>query len=143
MNGRTIGQVWLYVLGVDAGKASIVQALRVQEPGPKYCHFPLGDERGYDWHFFNELTAERRVQKRERGRVKWAWEQLLGHARNEAFDVRNYANAAFRALDPDLDAVRARLIARRSSKKEQPAAEAKRPPKKRGVVRRAERIDDW
>lgn len=143
VNGRTIGQVWLYVLGVDAGKASIVQALRVQEPGPKYCHFPLGDERGYDWHFFNELTAERRVQKRERGRVKWVWEQLLGHARNEAFDVRNYSNAAFQALDPDLDAVRERLIARRSAKKEQPPAEVKRPAKKRGVVRRAEKIDDW
>ena len=48
VNGRTIGQVLLYVLCVDAGKASIVQALKVQEPGPKYCHFPLGDERGYD-----------------------------------------------------------------------------------------------
>lgn len=143
INGRTIGQAWLYPLGVDAGKASIEQALKVQEPGPKYCHFPIGDEKGYDWNFFNELTAERRVQKRERGRVKWAWEQLLGHKRNEAFDVRNYAMAAFVALSPDLDAVHARLMQRRGEAAATPAPAPKKPARKRGVVRRAEKIEDW
>lgn len=142
VGGNAIGQTWLYTLGVDAGKAAIVSALQVQTPGPKYCHFPLGDEKGYDWQYFNELTAERRVQKRERGRVKWAWEQILGHRRNEGFDVRNYANAAFRALDPDLDAVQARLAQRR----DQTAAtepSQKPPAKRRGAIRRKEQIDYW
>lgn len=30
---------WLYTLGVDAGKETIMSSLKVQEAGPKYCHF--------------------------------------------------------------------------------------------------------
>lgn len=142
IDGKAIGQVWLYALGVDAGKAAIVSALQVQAPGPKYCHFPLGEAKGYDWQYFNELTAERRVQKRERGRVKWAWEQILGHKRNEGFDVRNYANAAFWALDPDLDAVQARLAQRRGQKA---AAETQKqaPVKRYGAIKKRETVDYW
>ena len=33
---------WLYTIGVDAGKSLIMSSLKVQEPGPKYCHFPRG-----------------------------------------------------------------------------------------------------
>lgn len=109
INGREIGKCWLYTLGVDAGKASIMSALKVQEPGAKYCHFPKGEERGYDANYFNGLLSEKLVLKRERGRDRWAWEKLPGHQRNEPLDCRNYAMAAFRILDPDLDAVESRL----------------------------------
>ena len=40
---------------------------------------------------------------------KWQWEKLPGHNRNEALDCRNYANAAFRALNPNLDAIERKL----------------------------------
>lgn len=109
INGKEIGKCWLYTLGVDAGKASIMSALKVQEPGAKYCHFPKGEERGYDANYFNGLLSEKLVLKRERGRDRWAWEKLPGHQRNEPLDCRNYAMAAFRILDPDLDAVESRL----------------------------------
>ena len=59
--GKTIGQTWLYVLGVDAGKADIMASLKVQEPGPRYCHFPKGMERGYDNAFFTGLLSEKLV----------------------------------------------------------------------------------
>lgn len=130
VNGRAIGQTWLYSLGVDAGKAEIMGALKVQEAGPKFCHFPKGEERGYDLAFFNGLLSEKLVMKSERGRTRWAWVKLPGHERNEALDCRNYALAAFRVLDPDMDAVERRLRGKSEPVKE-PSAQVKSRPKVR------------
>ena len=109
VNGRSIAKAYLYTLGVDAGKATIMSSIRVQEPGPKYCHFPLNQEAGYNADFFNGLLSEKLVQKVEKGRMRMYWEKLPGHERNEALDCRNYALAAITALDPDFEAVERRL----------------------------------
>ena len=109
VNGKAIDTAWLYTIGVDAGKATIMSNLKVQESGAKYCHFPIGESRGYDLTYFSGLLSEKLVMKSERGRTRWVWEKILGHERNEALDCRNYALAAFRILDPNLDAVAARL----------------------------------
>ena len=141
VNGVAIGQTWLYSLGVDAGKAEIMAALKVQEAGPKFCHFPKGEERGYDLAFFNGLLSERLVMKSERGRTRWVWEKIMGHERNEALDCRNYALAALRILDPDMDAVERRLKGLGSKPHEQQAAA---PQKRRGVVKKSSvGGDDW
>lgn len=140
VNGRAIGQVWLYSLGVDAGKATIMSALKVQEAGPKFCHFPRGEWQGYDLAFFNGLLSEKLVMKSERGRTRWAWEKLPGHERNEALDCRNYALAALRVLDPDMDAVERRL--RGTPAKEGEAAQ-QRKPRPRVKKSRASIGDDW
>lgn len=138
VNGKAVGQTWLYVLGVDAGKADIFAALKVQEAGPKFCHFPKGEQRGYDVAFFNGLLSEKLVMKSERGRTRWAWVKLPGHERNEALDCRNYALAAFRSWDPDLDAVERRLRGVGDS------TELKQKTRRRGVVRRRTSAgDDW
>ena len=102
---------WLYTIGVDAGKSSIMSALKVMDPDgeSKYCHFPLGEERGYDLNYFNGLLSERMVLSKSRRGNKWSWEKLPGHERNEALDCRNYAMAGFRVVDPDLDAIERRL----------------------------------
>lgn len=102
---------WLYTIGVDAGKSAIMSALKVmdQDGETKYCHFPLGEERGYDLNYFNGLLSERLVLTRTRRGNRWAWEKLEGHGRNEALDCRNYAMAGFRVVDPDLDAIERRL----------------------------------
>lgn len=140
VNGRAIGQAWLYVLGVDAGKASIMSSLKVQEPGAKFCHFPTGLEAGYDSAYFNGLLSEKLVQKTERGRTRWVWERIPGIPHNEPLDCRNYAMAAFRVLDPDLDAVERRLKGTVSAQAEQPKQQQKR----RGVVRKSKVSgDDW
>ena len=99
---------WLYTIGVDAGKSKIMTGLKVQEPGPNYAHFPRGD-RGYDATFFSGLLSEKLVLSRSKRGDRWTWEKIPGHQRNEALDCRNYANAAFRIIDPDLDAVERRL----------------------------------
>lgn len=67
VGGRAVDRARLYTIGVDAGKASIMNNLRVGEPGAKYCHFPLGEERGYDVTYFRGLLSEKLVMRSERG----------------------------------------------------------------------------
>ena len=139
IKGQTVGKTWLYTIGVDSGKSDIMSSLKVQTAGPKYCHFPKDEARGYDLKFFNGLLSEKMVMKTDRGRTRWAWEKLKGHERNEALDCRNYALAAFRVLDPDLDAVERRLKnLPKAEKKKQEAV--KRPKTKKN---RAISGDDW
>ena len=140
VNGQAIGQTWLYSIGVDAGKADIMSALKVQEPGPKYCHFPKGVERGYDNAFFNGLLSEKLEMKTERGRTRWAWVKLPGHERNEALDCRNYALAALRVLDPDMDRVEARL---RQKADDRPQAQAPKTRKRAKTNRNIAGGNDW
>ena len=94
--------VWLYVLGVDAGKEKIMSALTVRTPGARYCHFPADKARGYDAEFFNGLASERMVLTPS---GKWQWQKITGHRRNEALDCRNYALAAFNVVNPDMAAL--------------------------------------
>lgn len=92
---------WLYVIGVNAGKSAIMQAVAVQEAGANYMHLPKGEERGYDRRWYSGLLSETEVI---RGNVV-KWEKLPGHERNEALDCRNYARAAVKVLNPDFDAI--------------------------------------
>lgn len=140
VNGQAVGQAWLYSIGVDAGKADIMGALKVQEPGPKYCHFPKGVDRGYDNTFFTGLLSEKLVMKTDGGRTRWAWVKLPGHERNEALDCRNYAMAALRVLDPDMDKVAARLRQKADGKD---AEQAQQPKKRKKTSRSIAAGDDW
>ena len=118
---------WLFTLGVNAGKASIMQALKTETPGARYCHFPLGEDRGYNIEFFNGLLSEREVIRGNS--IKW--EKLPGHRRNEALDCRNYALAALKIANPDFDAAEKRLFERKQQKKEEEKKPAPRPKKRK------------
>jgi phage terminase large subunit GpA-like protein len=101
---------WLYTLGVDSGKTIIYDALTVQEEGgTKYCHFPSNEDRGYDTAYFDGLLSETTVLVKSNGGYKVKWEKLPGHERNEPLDLRNYALAGYRIVDPDLEAIERRL----------------------------------
>lgn len=124
--------VWLYNIGVNAGKAIIFSNLEVQEPGPKYCHFPSAPEAGYDINYFNGLLSETRVYSGGREQ----WKKIPGHERNEPLDIRNYNLAMFAIINPDLDAVERRL----NSPKEADL-QPKRPRKKK--THNKPTYDDW
>ena len=68
---------------------------------------------------------------------KWKWEKLPGHNRNEALDCRNYANAAFAVLKPNLDAIYQRLHG--IVKQQDPKKKAR----KKQQSRRKYYEDDW
>ena len=104
-NKRIVGKAWLYTLGVDSGKEKIMSALKVKEPGARFCHFPDNDGKGYDLNYFNGLLSEKMTY--ERG--KWKWKKLPGHKRNESLDCRNYANAAKIVINPNMDNLKNKL----------------------------------
>ena len=87
----------LQLLGVDAGKEEIVNRLRVEKPGPAYCHFPQLENgepcRGYDEEYFAGLRAEHRQIKHKLGFRTYVWAKLASQ-RNEPFDCRILALAA-------------------------------------------------
>ena len=129
---------WLYTIGVDSGKASIMSSLKVEEPGPKFSHFPTDPDAGYDMNFFNGLLSEKMVLAHTNRGDVWRWEKIPGHERNEALDCRNYAMAALKIINPDLDAVERRL----KGVEEKPAVTQQRQkPKRRS--KRAEMFSDW
>lgn len=107
VDNKHIGQCWQYQVGVDSGKQMIMDALRIQTPGPRYCHFPIDEDRGYTHRYFKGLLSERLVYK-PKSKQKFVWEVIPGHERNEPLDCRDYAQAAFLALSPDMDAIHRR-----------------------------------
>ena len=132
-----IDRVDAYTIGVDAGKATIMANLKVQEPGPKYCHFNRHPDAGYDLNFFNGLLSEKLVLTHTRRGDRWAWEKLPGHNRNEALDCRDYANAGLKIINPDMDAIERRL----QGLEEKPKAPQQR--RQRQRHNRADAFDDW
>lgn len=95
-------KVPLFLIGVDTGKATVYQRLKVKAKGPNYCHFPLNEEAGYDEEYFKGLTAEQRVTRYHKGRETVTWELKEGVKRNEPLDMRNYATAALEIANPVL-----------------------------------------
>lgn len=143
VNGKSLGTCWQYQIGVDAGKQLIMDNLRVQTKGSKYCHFPRRDD--YGSAYFKGLLSERLAYKPER-KSPWVWEKIPGHERNEALDCRNYAMAAFKALPVDLDAIEQRLKAAKSDNyKPAPAPmPVKKPVRKKNKGTTHNRyFDDW
>ena len=106
LRNRYIGQVYVFPINVDAGKQKIMDCLKVQSRGPKYCHFPLREDYGKS--YFNSLLSEHLVIC-PKLKKKFRWEKIPGHERNERLDCRNYANAACKFLDPNFDALEKRL----------------------------------
>lgn len=139
VNGKVIGQVWVYEIGVNAGKQKIVDNLRVQSPGANYCHFPLRDD--YGKQFFKQLMSEHLVYV-PKLKHPWQWQKIPGHERNEAFDIRNYNLAACEILSPDWDAIEQKLRTAKPGEENAsiPMKEKKAKPRKR---KKSDFYEDW
>lgn len=97
------GAKLLYV-GVDDGKQHIMQRLKaITEPGPKYSHFPLDEQRGYTRTYFKGLLAERLVIEKHAGTLVKKWKNIAADKRNEPIDLMVYNLACMRSLLPDWD----------------------------------------
>lgn len=95
--------VHLFTIGVNEGKDIIYSRLKNEfEDKPGYCYFPVEKEKGYDEAYFVGLTAERKVTRFVGSALKIDWVKRSSNIRNEPLDLRNYALAAFRILNPDM-----------------------------------------
>jgi phage terminase large subunit GpA-like protein len=139
---RNKSGAWLFNIGVDVGKDTISSRLKVQfEKEPGFCHFPIEDDRGYDEQYFLGLTSERRNVRYVKGKVSINWEKRSSGARNEPFDIRNYATAALEILNPQLEILQKRYKTEAENKRKSTISEAKTPKKvqKRG----SKGVDIW
>jgi len=75
-NGATYRPV-----GVDTVKERIFANMAIAQPGPGYMHFP----RGLPQEYFEQLTSEKKIQKRRKGVV--INEYVKTRERNEALDL--------------------------------------------------------
>lgn len=92
-----------FMIAVDSGKEAILYGAGVEEPGARFMHFPVGDDRGYDLEFFRGLLSEKQMLVRRRGQNVITWEKV--HERNEPLDCRNYARAAYKFFQWDFTKV--------------------------------------
>lgn len=114
------------MIGVDTGKEAILYATGVENPGPKYMHFPIDYRCGYDMDYFRGLLSEKQVIHRRAGQSVVVWEKT--HERNEPLDMRNYALAAYRYFNWNFDKIEAAL---RGESEEIPIAKAQAERRKR------------
>lgn len=129
--GRSHRPVKLFTVGVDEGKGILFARLKGREPGPGYCHFPIGS--GYDAGYFLQLTAEKRVIRYVKGFPKAEWIKV--RARNEALDCRVQAHAALCLLNPHWRALERRVGVKRAEAPEQPQDEEPTPTEKKPPAR--------
>lgn len=93
-SGRRGRKIDLFLVGTDEAKLVVMRRLALAEPGPGYCHFPVG--RDADW--FRQLTAEKLVTRYVKGFPVREWHKT--EERNEALDCRVYALAALKIAAP-------------------------------------------
>lgn len=87
-----IKKIPLFPLGVHTIKDSIYHRLKIEEPGPGYCHFPQRTLA-----YFEGLTSEECRTRRVKGRPIREYHLRKGR-RNEPLDCRVYAYAAMLSL---------------------------------------------
>lgn len=95
--GNNIGQVQLFPLGTFTLKDTVYGRLRIEAPGPGFCHFPASRPKEY----FDGLTAEEVKTKYTKGFPVREWVKI--RERNEPLDCRAYATAAMISLNANFE----------------------------------------
>ena len=94
--------VWPFRAFTDEIKSKLYSYLKVESPGPGYCHYPKKD--CYDMKYFKQLTSEYLDKKWIDGKYRLKWMLPQGR-RNEALDIRVLGIAALNILNPQYDTV--------------------------------------
>lgn len=97
----------LFILNVFVGKRAILYNAGIQEPGPRYMHYPDDEDAGYDEAYFRGLISEQVRPVKRRGTYVEEWVKV--YERNEPLDCCNYARCAFKGFKIDLDTFERRL----------------------------------
>lgn len=79
----TVKTARLILVGTNTAKDHIFSRLRIDKPGPRYMHFPIGC--GFDQEFFEQLCSEKKVSHYRRGRSIGEYKKT--RERNEALDL--------------------------------------------------------
>lgn len=126
----------LFNIATITAKDKVFAYLRVEKPGPGYCHFP--DHYGDD--YFDGLTAEQKFTKMTKGVATYYYRKT--RPRNEPLDCRVLALAACEFISPNWAALEKNLSRRAEALGETPEQEAtgeRNPPAKKSKPPRAAR----
>jgi len=97
------GRAILRTVNVDDAKTIIFNRLKIETPGPGYCHFPYH----YGEKYYKGLTNEEKREKRKAGvLVGYEWVKT---GPNEPLDCRGYALGALTYLNPNLPRTKMRF----------------------------------
>lgn len=82
----------LILIGVNTCKEKI---LSMSNPESEYfrSHYPIAPSKGYHLEYFNQLFAEKKVERKVNGRITYTWEAI--RKRNEALDCSVYSYGAY------------------------------------------------
>ena len=105
---NNVGKCRLFPIGVNTAKELVFGRLRIQEPGPGYCHFPAD----YEDEYFKQLTAEKCVTKFHKGFPRREW--IKTRPRNDALDCRVYNMAAYAILNLNINRLADRMAQQRT-----------------------------
>ena len=118
-NRRPKKGICLKLVGTVTAKLTFHQRLKLDQSGPRFCHYPVG--YGFDEEFFAQLGAEAARQVKKNGYLKIEFHKL--RARNEALDMEGYSQAALEIMHADLLAIaaRAKKLDKEKAEDEKPA----------------------
>ena len=128
MKGKTIAGGDGFIIGVDQGKESIFYAAAIEEAGPRYMHYPIDENAGYDREYFHGLFSEKQVVRRKAGQSVVTWEKI--YERNEPLDMRNYARAAYKYFRWQFDRIERMLAGEDEEKPETRAQHERKKPRR-------------
>jgi phage terminase large subunit GpA-like protein len=117
----------LYPVGTDTAKTVVYGRLKIEKPGPGFCHFP----DHYPDEYFKQLTSEELVTRYVRGTAKRVWKKK--RPRNEALDLRVYNIAAINILNPNYKVLKAKAEKMKKENKKE-AARSIRPRRQKNFV---------
>ena len=127
--------VRVFPVGVDTAKELVFGRLQIDSPGPGYMHFP----DSLDEEYFLQLAAEKRVATYVRGVATYKWTKI--RRRNEAWDLNVYQVAAFDLLNPNLEALAAKIKPKEEEPEQKP--DTRRRIRKKRIRRRGGYVNNW
>lgn len=127
-------QVPLLIIGTVVAKNDIHAFMKNDEYGPGFMHLPID----MDYERVKQLTSEKPVDQRDKfGRKKRFWVKKTAGARNEELDLEVYSYAVLNYLNPNWEALAAKLQPITEEDQAEPDQAAKkkkkRRPRKRGT----------
>ncbi len=127
-------QIPLLLINTVIAKNDIFARMKNEEHGPGFMHLGLD----MDYERVKQLTSEKPVDQRDKyGRKKRFWVKKAGNVRNEELDLEVYPYAVLCYLNPNWEALAAKLMpvveAEAELDEEQSHKKKRRRPRKRGA----------
>lgn len=110
---RNIQRVPLYFVSRYSGNMYVYAHIKATDGQTGAMHFPRDPSTGYDYKYFQQLTAEKLVRRLRAGRQVEEW--IDSGNSTEALAMRRYAVAAFFRMNADLDAMARKVESLRST----------------------------